>query len=1475
MKFPAKVILFLAFFALGYIIYPWLFDATPGVTDEKPAEKPRPVPAAQPLTLPAPAPLTALFNGGGATPLSQALVTTTLPEPDERGLPWTAMTYATFTKPFTLNDTSLYLVVKPEKAEQSSYGLIAGGARAYDNFIMLEHHQDNTSRFRSETRTGGSNHQNIAPDAHLAQDAPRLIEFHPDGEGKTNIAINGIPAATIKSDIAATTFGGGYAGNQFRGHVGQIAAYQNLTPIQRKTISQQLRAWWQLDNNSAYPAPHREQPTLANRDQAVVSSAGLTLQLTDPAESTPCYLAASPAAPFDISEVHSGITLINGRSWHLSTPENTTANLSFAQSDTIPANYLGENGFYALLSRPTADAPWQEVATTSATADGKINFANLPLTTAIYTLGVIQGAPVSASPATLAVNGEPISETTTITPGQYLTLTAAQHAPGQSLTLTDAASGMTWFDGPAADLKLTFHALRSDLSLIARFSDASNILGNEKPYQLKLDAATPPLYPGLLAKIIRLPGEPGEIPADRAFVPHASWPTGLTHLSYPAFRTSPSIHTPPFDDVTKPWFALPSYFHTVLPSLQLVDDRETIIAARTPHNFPLGDLKKSNPVSAHIAGQLLIDQAGSYTFELTHKHPVRFSIAGKTITTSEKTTTLTVDLSAGSAPVSLTFNHPAEAEVTELRVRWKKPGDDAFSDVPAALLSHSVEAERLAPYQQFVGNFDYRTLRISTGDDGQTLAVLESLKTFDPEAHSSNNEDFIAALTPLTEAFGHSGDLRFATAAFDLIRARMQFIRKTPEQIEAPRFGKTYGKLITLHVSLRGFLGTCENHPALQKAALATRADLVSYTSSTCLSRPCFTEEHSGTNDGYGDNDNLLVNFWRGAEAIDSPYALDAAASLQDSHFRYAAGRGEGLHADGIWAFHNANGRHIHMGGYGINWFDRVSHGRRLGTPWGYTPEQYRRLANYLLAYEWVFYKNTSSFHINGRHNTHHGNASILLGRADKLLSLPETAYSPDTRQQLVALKQRIESQPDNSITGHHFFYRNLLTLHRRKDYYIDSKMTSPLSGPTETFAGHRFWNMNFGDGSYTLMRSSNEYDNIHRNNPNGAIAERRKITGDLSFWQYRALPGSTMCDDEIYSFDRYRKGAGDAAGGVSDGELGHAAFLFENNKFATSAHKFYAFLTDGIAVLNTGINFLDREKDASRNPTADCTIRSNINQTDWTGPVTIHTPGQSPKTIPLASGDQTLRMKIDRPYLITHAGIAYLILPTGKEAGTSPAQLKPNDPLNQPDNPVQITSGAGYLELQLVTRNPFTPVPGDPEKSRPHVAQAIASGEIPNRSAKVLHLSIDHGPRPVDASCAYLVSMRAEHIDPAQWLAKAPVEVLSNTRELQAVTDTRDGTTHAFFHLPGELKNAQGTPLITTPTAAAIMWRKDKQTVTVQDPTAACLSEQSKMIDTFKATLHPALTGLPAPRAIAIPLRGSNDPDDRYRGKPETRELR
>lgn len=1339
----------------------------------------------------------------------------------------------------SLKNTHIFAVLI---AQPGTTGLFAGGTNNYNDYIQFDIDAQGSINGRQENQPDAR--QNFyAPAQTLTVGKPYLLELHPLAEDRSQLLINGKEIARISSLQSLNYFASGYRGIGSASELAELRFYENLSPEQQTDLSFQLRSYWDLPGGMELRHHDKLRGSLwLTKFCAAAASDLLTLRLSEPIKETQENAAiviaesqnTEPISPRSIDP--ETLTLIAGQTWTLQSHpslQQTPLHWSFLTKKLLVSENLGMNGSYVLLHRNAADQPWAEISASSPDANGLVHFTNIPSTAGEYTLAIHHGIDYQETPSTLVVNGK--SETpAVIAPGLPFEMKINTAVPQQQITVTEMSSGVKWYDGPAESFHLTHRIFRqAETKLVVQFSTTPGYHAKRQEISILLDSTNPRLYPGLLAQFI------AKAPMDRSceakdFVSDATWPAekGALSTDYPAFRTAESIH--PNASAKRP-----SYHHLVLPSLSLTSDKEKIPNVHSYPRYPGSDLNRPT----RITGFLIPDQVGAHAFTLEINRSAKLTI-GDVSTRSTSPQTLHLDCNIATlAPIPFELIVAAASDATnmECQLLWKFSSMTAPVVVPNRAWFHPVDAVRERALAQHTGQFSQRYGTFL--HDMKDAALPAMIAAEKPEA--------LQVLKPLVDAFLEgeikAGDLSIARAAMGLIRERNQAMRAGKLNTGRPEvfIGNIRGDDLALYNAMQPFLFAAENHPALQQEALETRADIVSYLLGTIFGRPFLNETNWGANDCYGGEHNFAGAVWPAAQFIDSPYAWDAACNFIDNHFRFCPGNSEGLHADGAITFHNVNGRQMHFSGYGRDWITRIGIGKNAGSPWCMTPEQFRRLSTYAFAYEWFLYQDTYSFLINGRHNSQKSPGSLAsqqaLSIARTLLAQPAECFHTQDRVALEAMVKRIEAAPSNSIQGNHFFYRNLASVQRGKDFYIEAKMLSPLIAGPETFAGAVPWNMGYGDGFTALMRYANEYASIHRNAPNAFqhfTYKGNTVPSDLALWAYAARPGLTQLDSELTGTDRYRSGSGTYAGGTSDGSIGSMGY--ESNAKSTHHCKFYAFTSDGFASLTTDITATD-----TKHAVAGTSFRTNLNQCEWRSAVVLTKQNGESISIAHDAPDQMISLPLDQRYLVQHDGIAYLILPTGSEIATGKA---------------------GAIDLNLSTRTPLTALPGyTPTPEQIAIIQQAKLHET--RRTKVFHLSINHGSNPQQAQAAYFVSMTVGDQPAIDLLENPPIKVLQNRPDLQALSDVRDGSTHAIFRAAGEVNDANEKVLLKTPVPLVMLWRPEKQTLTVQDPRTGCTGDIAQFLG--KTSIE--VLG----KSYAIEFPAAHQPDDRFHGEPLTIPLR
>ncbi|MEN9362591.1 MAG: hypothetical protein RL095_4126 [Verrucomicrobiota bacterium] len=997
--------------------------------------------------------------------------------------------------------------------------------------------------------------------------------------------------------------------------------------------------------------------------------------------------------------------------------------------------------------------------------------------------------------------------------GSLLKLDIAPPA-GRRLVLLDKVSGLPWFDGTQPETLRTWLIRGGPIELESRLDGAP-----AQTVTIEVDDSAGSLFPGLLAKVIR-PSSTLSSPApDTAFVPPAgAIASGLpaeglapATRDYPAWRNAESVVRHQTGQ-GQPSFAPASYWHLPLPHPSFG------AAPEFPQAFklPLGDLALEQRVAVRLESLLRVERGGLHSLRLASSLPGRALFAGQSRElVPGQPLELAAELTEGSlAPLEIVIDRPAGKSEVSLAVSLREPGAAAFVPLSGARLLHRAPPAQAAAWKSFR---DAKRPAFKAPPPKELAALPADTAALD-----------FAQSFPAQRAAAAELATKPSLAAAERLLAvdlrRLQLLRDKPELRVPGGFSKINGDALQIAEEARSLFEDLLRHPRFQEQALARRAELLSYAS-LISGRSFFSETHAGTNDGYGDQHNFLVNNRRVAHLWDEPAALDAARSLLDNHFNYGFGTKDAMHADGVICFHAANGRHVNMGGYGHDWVTRILGAPNFGTPWSHTPEQCRRMAEFLLAFEWFFYKDAMAFTTAGRHNT--GTGKMPWHLVDRALKLPAPLLDADTRRRLEALSARRDAKTP-PLEGDRFFFRHLQLIHRRADYYLDVKMNSPIVGGIETFAGATPGNLSFADGVTTFLRSGQEYRPIHAYN----IPE--------SLWRFRALPGTTQLDlegvnnDGHNNPDRYRSGAGSLAGGLSDGRNGFCAFDFvSHGNNASRARKFFGAIEDGLVVLGSGITC------GKKAPSGNWSIRSNLNQCAHSAECSV-TDAQGQRQSLAPNGEaKTLRLPLDRSYWLEHAGIGYLVLPSGAERG--------------PGKP-------GELVIRSSLRTPLNRLPAEVMdkpalKDWKERCRALSEGDKA-RSARVLEIFVDHGGDKLEnASCAYFVCMRPEKKSAAQWLADPGFKILANSPSLQAIGAPGAGV-QVCFYATGKLA-APGLPEIEAAQPLCLMLNEGR--LIVQDPLAACTRKVAEMCDAAKLKI--------GGRELSLPLPGAGDPDDRYRG--------
>ncbi|MBR0459642.1 MAG: hypothetical protein IJJ26_10430 [Victivallales bacterium] len=356
---------------------------------------------------------------------------------------------------------------------------------------------------------------------------------------------------------------------------------------------------------------------------------------------------------------------------------------------------------------------------------------------------------------------------------------------------------------------------------------------------------------------------------------------------------------------------------------------------------------------------------------------------------------------------------------------------------------------------------------------------------------------------------------------------------------------------------------------------------------------------------------------------------------------------------------------------------------------------------------------------------------------------LPEQKELHDQIQQILLTMEGKAPEP----SGNHYFWNNDDMIHRRKDYFAGIKMVSSRTRNCESTPLASSLTDFFKDGATILMAHPHTY------------------TVAKGFWDPCAVPGTTV---RQFPFQhkgtawRTYEGCFDLAGGVSDGTFGTCGFRYgkkpiRENKdprfYKVEAFKSYFCFENEMVCLGSGIRDLQ--------PTEGVPLRTTIDQTEWNAPVAFRLGNPRETKVP----GQDFQAQ-GTSLLLAHDGFGYMTLSDG--------DVRVQGNLRQ----------ERWLDF--------------------NVAQNSKESERP-KTQNILQIQLEHAKQ--DASYAYLVHFRTPDLPALEAYAEElPVQILSNTKQLQAVRHNALQLLQALFFDPEAVLNDPVFGKITVDAPSAVM---------------------------------------------------------------------
>ena len=418
----------------------------------------------------------------------------------------------------------------------------------------------------------------------------------------------------------------------------------------------------------------------------------------------------------------------------------------------------------------------------------------------------------------------------------------------------------------------------------------------------------------------------------------------------------------------------------------------------------------------------------------------------------------------------------------------------------------------------------------------------------------------------------------------------------------------------------------------------------------------------------------------------------------------------EGIQAD--FSFHQ-HGPCLYSHGYGAAFaMDNARLAALMdGTAFAWPADKIDLISRLILdGHQWMQFGRQCDYGATGREIARKGKNGAYMEAVARQMLRVETGREDEFR----ALQNRAADRGEPALWGNRHFYRSDIMTHHRGTWYASARMFSNrlanTDGPhnSEGLLSHHI-----ADGCNFLHVHGNEYRDI------------------FPLWDWRKVPGTTVEQSPALEGDVRRMGASAFAGGVSDGQIGLAAF--DLHRDALTARKAWAFFDDCYVALGAAVA-CDSERP----------VATTIDQ-KW------------------LAGD----IHIGR---VSAGGAA----PTRHEPPAHAIRLEPDAWVHHDRVAVGMFDGA----VPLLTAGPRT---GSWHPISNQYRDTPEQGEV-------FLLWMDHGARPEGGQYAYTVAPDRTLDEAAAFFENAPVSIAINTSATQAVYHDRLGALAVAFYEPGSV---------------------------------------------------------------------------------------
>lgn len=454
-------------------------------------------------------------------------------------------------------------------------------------------------------------------------------------------------------------------------------------------------------------------------------------------------------------------------------------------------------------------------------------------------------------------------------------------------------------------------------------------------------------------------------------------------------------------------------------------------------------------------------------------------------------------------------------------------------------------------------------------------------------------------------------------------------------------------------------------------------------------------------------------------------------------------GKDEGIKAD--YSFYQ-HGPQLYTAGYGMSFMSDITSFGHLAHQSDYqmSDSQLSILTNALLdGYQWFVQHQAFDFGSAGREISRRGavSASAMQTFLQRVIEMD----APRQNELKACLKFVTGDAPFQSPGNRHFWKSDIMVQHG-PDFYLSAKLPSKRTIGSERMNNENLKMKWLPWGATNIMRDGKEYRNLY------------------SVWDWSRIPGVTSYLEDVKGLPvtggPYIISETVFAGGVSDGELGMAAYDYSWD--GISGRKAWFFTPEGMYCLGTGIG-------SSQNTE----VITNINQC-------------------LSSGEVVVKTRKGKNYL------------EGSMNNIRDIQWAHHNHVGY-----YFPSGGNISVMNT-----------DQTGSWSEINLSQSSAKITH---KIFSAWMSHGETPLGGVYEYAVIPSKSLIDFEKWIRRNPFTVLSNTPAIQAVSYKQSQVTAIAFYEPGTFTVAPGMTITAGNPCLLLIrqaFRGKEMIISVADPT-------------------------------------------------------